>query len=114
MDIREVEEKMQTPAWRLADSLRQRVYETKIAVEHSVGSTAREKLGELRCLLRLGIFHGSIQKQEAQQVLDICARSSPSFSSRSLTTASRASPRGCAASFRAGAEGAGRFASAPR
>lgn len=70
MDIREVEEKMQTPAWRLADSLRQRVYETKIAVEHSVGSTAREKLGELRCLLRLGIFHGSIQKQEAQQVLE--------------------------------------------
>ena len=70
MDIQEVEEKMQTPAWRLADSLRQRVYETKIAVEHSVGSTAREKLGELRCLLRLGIFHGSIQKQEAQQVLE--------------------------------------------
>jgi Protein of unknown function (DUF4088) len=69
-DITAVEEKMQTPAWRLADSLRQRVYETKIAVEHSVGSTAREKLGELRCLLRLGIFHGSIQKQEAQQVLE--------------------------------------------
>jgi hypothetical protein len=39
-------------------------------VEHSVGSNAREKLGELRCLLRLGIFHGSIQKQEAQQVLE--------------------------------------------
>ncbi|SAK55949.1 hypothetical protein AWB81_01449 [Caballeronia arationis] len=70
MDIREVEEKMQTPAWRLADSLRQRVYETKIAVEHSVGSSSREKLGELRCLLRLGIFFGSIQKQEAQQVLE--------------------------------------------
>lgn len=70
MDITEVEERMQTPAWRLADSLRQRVYETKIAVEHSVGSNAREKLGELRCLLRLGIFHGSIQKQEAQQVLE--------------------------------------------
>jgi len=69
-DIREVEEKMQTPAFRLADSLRQRVYETKIAVETSIGSTAREKLGELRCLLRLGIFYGSIQKQEAQQVLE--------------------------------------------
>ena len=62
--------KMQTPAWRLADSLRQRVYETKIATEHSAGSTAREKLGELRCLLRLGMFHGSIAKQEAQQVLE--------------------------------------------
>ncbi|SAL46999.1 DUF4088 family protein [Caballeronia telluris] len=70
MDVREVEEKMQTPAWRLADSLRQRVYDTKIAVEHSVGSSAREKLGELRCLLRLGISYGSIQKHEAQQVLE--------------------------------------------
>jgi hypothetical protein len=69
-DIRDVETRMQTPAWRLADSLRQRVYETKIAVENSVGSNAREKLGELRCLLRLGIYFGSIQKQEAQQVLE--------------------------------------------
>ncbi len=69
-DIRDVETRMQTPAWRLADSLRQRVYETKIAVENSVGSNTREKLGELRCLLRLGIYFGSIQKQEAQQVLE--------------------------------------------
>jgi hypothetical protein len=69
-DIRDVEARMGTPAYRLADSLRQRVYETKIAVENSVGSAAREKLGELRCLLRLGIYFGSIQKQEAQQVLE--------------------------------------------
>ncbi|WP_244815536.1 DUF4088 family protein [Caballeronia sp. Lep1P3] len=69
-DIRDVEEKMQTPAWRLADSLRQRVFEAKLAVETNVGSNAREKLGELRCLLRLGIFYGSIQKQEAQQLLE--------------------------------------------
>ena len=45
---------MQTPAWRLAESLRQRVYEAKLACEMSVGSTARDKLGELRGLLRLG------------------------------------------------------------
>jgi hypothetical protein len=69
-DIRDMEAKMQTPAWRLAESLRQRTYDTKIAVENSVGSNAREKLGELRCLLRLGIYYGSIQKQEAQQVLE--------------------------------------------
>ena len=35
-----------------------------------VGSTAREKLGELRGLLRLGISHGSFQKQEAQQIME--------------------------------------------
>lgn len=69
-DIQELEHKMLTPAWRLADSLRTRVVETKIATEHSAGSTAREKLGELRCLLRLGIFHGSIAKPEAHQLLD--------------------------------------------
>jgi Protein of unknown function (DUF4088) len=69
-DIRDLEQKMQTPAWRVAESLRQRVFETKSAVEQHVGSTAREKLGELRCLLRLGISHGSISKQEAQQVLE--------------------------------------------
>lgn len=69
-DIQELEKKMVTPAWKLADSLRTRVIETKIATEHSAGSTAREKLGELRCLLRLGIFHGSISKQEAHQLLE--------------------------------------------
>jgi Protein of unknown function (DUF4088) len=69
-DIQSLEEKMQTPAWRLAESLRQRVYETKLACETSVGSTAREKLGELRGLLKLGLSHGSFQKQEAQQIME--------------------------------------------
>jgi hypothetical protein len=69
-DIQSLEEKMQTPAWRLAESLRQRVYEAKLACETSVGSTAREKLGELRGLLKLGLSHGSFQKQEAQQIME--------------------------------------------
>jgi len=70
VDIQALEETMQTPAWRLAESLRQRVYEAKVACETSVGSAAREKLGELRGLLRLGISHGSFQKQEAQQIME--------------------------------------------
>ena len=69
-DIQALEEIMQTPAWRLVESLRQRVYEAKVACETNVGSTAREKLGELRGLLRLGISHGSFQKQEAQQIME--------------------------------------------
>ena len=69
-DIQSLEESMQTPAWRLAESLRQRVYEAKIACEMSTGSTAREKLGELRGLLKLGLAHGSFQKQEAQQIME--------------------------------------------
>ncbi|WP_049027418.1 DUF4088 family protein, partial [Burkholderia cenocepacia] len=69
-DIQTLEESMQTPAWRLAESLRQRIYEAKLACEMSVGSTARDKLGELRGLLRLGLAHGSFQKQEAQQIME--------------------------------------------
>ena len=69
-DIQTLEETMQTPAWRLVESLRQRVYEAKVACETSIGSTSREKLGELRGLLRLGISHGSFQKQEAQQIME--------------------------------------------
>lgn len=69
-DIQTLEEQMQTPAWRLAESLRQRIYEAKLACEMSVGSAARDKLGELRGLLRLGISHGSFQKQEAQQIME--------------------------------------------
>ncbi|UEP29418.1 MULTISPECIES: DUF4088 family protein [Burkholderia] len=69
-DIQALEEMMQTPAWRLAESLRQRIYEAKLACEMSVGSAARDKLGELRGLLRLGLAHGSFQKQEAQQIME--------------------------------------------
>ncbi|WP_175721826.1 DUF4088 family protein [Burkholderia anthina] len=69
-DIQTLEEMMQTPAWRLAESLRQRIYEAKLACEMSVGSAARDKLGELRGLLRLGLSHGSFQKQEAQQIME--------------------------------------------
>ncbi|RQZ10726.1 DUF4088 family protein [Burkholderia sp. Bp9031] len=69
-DIQALEEMMQTPAWRLAESLRQRIYEAKLACEMSVGSAARDKLGELRGLLRLGLSHGSFQKQEAQQIME--------------------------------------------
>ncbi len=69
-DIQALEEAMQTPAWRLSESLRQRIYEAKVACESSTGSMARERLGELRGLLRLSITHGSFQKQEAQQIME--------------------------------------------
>lgn len=69
-DIQALEEIMQTPAWRLAESVRQRVYEAKIGCEQASGSLARERLGELRGLLRLGIAHGTFQKQEAQQIME--------------------------------------------
>jgi len=69
-DIQTLEEQMQTPAWRLSMSLRQRIYEAKLGCEQSRGSAARERLGELRGLLRLAITHGQFQKQEAQQMME--------------------------------------------
>ncbi|TAM07569.1 MAG: DUF4088 family protein [Paraburkholderia sp.] len=69
-DMRVLEETMQTPAWRLSESMRQRIYEAKIGCETSTGSIARERLGELRGLLRLAINHGAFQKQEAQQIVE--------------------------------------------
>ncbi|HEY1607800.1 MAG TPA: DUF4088 family protein [Paraburkholderia sp.] len=69
-DIQVLEEQMQTPAWRLSQSLRQRIYEAKVACESSSGSAARELLGELRGLLRLAILHGTFQKQEAVQIME--------------------------------------------
>lgn len=69
-DIETLEEQMQTSAWRLALSLRQRVYEAKTGCESATGSAARERLGELRGLLRLAISHGTFQKQEAQQMME--------------------------------------------
>jgi len=69
-DIVALEEQMQTPAWRMTQALRQRIYEAKIGCESSTGSLARERLGELRGLLRLAITHGIVPKQEGQQIME--------------------------------------------
>ncbi len=98
-DIQALEERMQTPAWRLAESLRQRVYEAKVACETSVGSASREKLGELRGLLRLGIAHGSFQKQEAQQIMEYLRLLKPENFVEEPYDILRGSPDGCAASL---------------
>jgi hypothetical protein len=70
VSIMEVEEKLRTPAWRLAQVLAQNLHDVTIAVEHATGAAAREKLGELRCLLRLGTVYGSIGKKQEQEVLE--------------------------------------------
>lgn len=69
-DIQTLEEKMQTPAWRLLDSMRERVYDAKLACENATGSAARDRLGQLRALLKLSLVTGTMQRQEAQQILE--------------------------------------------
>jgi hypothetical protein len=68
--IQVLEEEMQTASWRLADSLRQRIYEAKHGCETSSGGVARERFGELRGLLRLALQHGAFRQQDAQQIIE--------------------------------------------
>ncbi len=68
-NIRSVEEVVQTPAWQLASQLRQAANAATIACEANRGSAAREKLGELRGLLRLGVTYGQFDVQEARQTM---------------------------------------------
>jgi hypothetical protein len=70
VSIATVEEKLRTPAWRIAQSHAQQLHDVKIAMEHARGSTAREKFGELRCLLKLGMVYGSVSKKEEQEIME--------------------------------------------
>lgn len=70
-DIRLAEEQMQSPAWRLADSLRKRVYDLLYMVQTERGTTAAlARLGELRGLLSLAQEYGSVDAQEAVRVME--------------------------------------------
>ncbi|GAB3628034.1 hypothetical protein PTE30175_02589 [Pandoraea terrae] len=69
-DLRALEAALQTPAWRAASLLRERVFEAKRGVETARAFAAREKLGELKALLDLGVIYGSVGAQEGQQMLD--------------------------------------------
>ncbi|WP_331693282.1 DUF4088 family protein [Pandoraea sputorum] len=69
-DLRTLEATLQTPAWRTASVLRERVFEAKRAVETARSLQAREKLGELRALLDLAVIYGSVGAQEADQILE--------------------------------------------
>ena len=69
-DVKVFEQLAQTPAWRVASSLRQRAHEARAALEASSGPPAREHLGALRLLLTLGIVYGSIARREAEQMLE--------------------------------------------
>ncbi len=69
-DLRTLEATLQTPAWRTASVLRERVFEAKRGVETARTLQARERLGELRALLDLAVIYGSVGSQEAEQILE--------------------------------------------
>ncbi|WP_454727262.1 MULTISPECIES: DUF4088 family protein [Cupriavidus] len=78
VDIRVLEEQMQTPAWRLAESLRSRVYDVMYRVQTERGAgAARARLGELRALLALALEYGTVNAEEAARVMEQVEQTCP-------------------------------------
>jgi len=70
VSINIVQEKLRTPATRLAHALKQQLHDVSIALDHADGVIARERLGSLRSLLKLSVAYGSMREEDEQAVLD--------------------------------------------
>ena len=78
VDIRALEEQMQTPAWRVADSLRRRVYDLMYMVQtERIAGTARSRLGELRAVVGLAMDYGTVSAEEAARVMEQVEQTCP-------------------------------------
>ncbi|MFJ3059093.1 DUF4088 family protein [Herbaspirillum sp. NPDC087042] len=72
-----VQERLKTPASQLAHALLQELRETQIAIEHASGMVAREKLGALRTLLKLGRAYGNVSEKAEQEIIERLKREKP-------------------------------------
>jgi hypothetical protein len=78
IDIRTLEERMRTPAWRISDSLRQRAYDVMYALQTEQSEAlGRSKVGEMRALLGLALEYGSVSADEAARMLEQVERARP-------------------------------------
>ncbi|MFX5680477.1 DUF4088 family protein, partial [Acinetobacter baumannii] len=69
-NIAVVQERLKTPASQLAHAMVQELRETHIAIEHASGVVAREKLGAMRTLLKLGRAYGNVSEKAEQDMMD--------------------------------------------
>ncbi|AOZ01794.1 DUF4088 domain-containing protein [Cupriavidus sp. USMAHM13] len=70
VDVRVVEQRMLTPSWRLAESLRQRAYDLMYAVQTERNVVrARTHVGEVKALLGLALEYGSVSADEFERVM---------------------------------------------
>ena len=70
VSITAVEERMRTPAYRMAVSMKQQLHDAQIALDHASGRAARENLGSLRSLMRLGVAFGLLKEKDEQKIMD--------------------------------------------
>lgn len=76
-NIAVVQERLKTPASQLAHAMVQELRETHIAIEHASGVVAREKLGAMRTLLKLGRAYGNVSEKAEQDMMDKLKREKP-------------------------------------
>ena len=72
-----VQERLKTPASQLAHAMVQELRETHIAIEHASGMVAREKLGAMRTLLKLGRAYGNVSEKAEQDMMEKLKREKP-------------------------------------
>jgi len=72
-----VQERLKTPASQLAHAMVQELRETHIAIEHASGMVAREKLGAMRILLKLGRAYGNVSEKAEQDMMEKLKREKP-------------------------------------
>jgi hypothetical protein len=78
VDIRTLEERMKTPAWRIADGLRQRAYDVMYAIADRAERSAGAQQGwRVARLLGLALEYGSMSAEEAARVLEQVERACP-------------------------------------
>jgi len=78
MDVRVVEQRMLTPAWRVAESFRSRAYDLMYAVQTERDpALARSRVGEVRALLGLALEYGSVNADEVSRVMEQLAHARP-------------------------------------
>jgi hypothetical protein len=69
---------MRTPAWRLAESLRQRAYDLMYALQTEPSeAVGRARVGELRAMLTLALEYGTVGAEEATRLLEQVERARP-------------------------------------
>jgi hypothetical protein len=65
----EVEKTQQTPSWRVANRVHELLQATRRALDTARGAEARERLGQLRVLMRLATVYGSLTRDDENGVL---------------------------------------------
>ncbi len=66
----DVEKALESPAWKVASRVHEMLQATRRALDDAHGAEARERLGQLRVLMRLATVYGSLTREDEMGVLE--------------------------------------------